>query len=37
VAKVPEAERWRAAELLVGDPGDDPLVLGPWEGRVLRA
>jgi oligo-1,6-glucosidase len=37
VAKVPEVERWRAAELLVGDPGDDPLVLGPWEGRVLRA
>jgi oligo-1,6-glucosidase len=37
VAKVPEAERWRAAELLVGEPGDDPLALRPWEGRVLRA
>ncbi|HKH18362.1 MAG TPA: alpha-glucosidase, partial [Solirubrobacteraceae bacterium] len=37
VAELPEPERWRAAELLVGEPADEPSMLRPWEGRVLRA
>jgi oligo-1,6-glucosidase len=37
VARVPAAERWEAAELLVGEVGDGPLALRPWEGRVLKA
>ena len=36
-AAVPSGERWRAAEVLVGEAPDGLLSLRPWEGRVLKA